>query len=86
MGVERTEESPRRLLFNGKESSSDDLWPEAILANEKLKSIKNPMGKTLADLLDSVTDDPRTRAYLEAVALSDEGNDSKEIVLQEVRR
>jgi monoamine oxidase len=65
---------PRRFYFGGR-------WIE----RPKVEVV-DAHGSTLADALNSSTNDARERAYLEAVALSDEGIDSDQVDLVEWRK
>ncbi|HXH61738.1 MAG TPA: NAD(P)/FAD-dependent oxidoreductase [Fimbriimonadaceae bacterium] len=81
LGLEAERQEGRRsYFFDG--MLSEGLWQQAEEANARLKSAGR-VGGSLGCLLDSVATDERTRRYLEAVALSDEGTDSRNVDLAE---
>lgn len=65
---------PRKFFFGGR------------FIEEPSVEVRADHGATLADALDRSTGDPAVRAYLESVALSDEGTDSDQVDLAEWRR
>ena len=65
---------PRKFFFGGR------------FIDEPIVRIASIDGRSLADALDASANTPAERAYLEAVALSDEGTDSDQVDLAEWKR
>ncbi len=85
LAPEKSDERPRRLHFCGQDAWSDDGWPLAEQATKalwetvpKIKNGQTPF-ESLDDVLDFECEDDVSRAYCEAVALSDEGTDSDRV-------
>jgi monoamine oxidase len=75
LGAVPSDPRPRRFFFGGR------FVPQPSTAHAS-----GTRGKSLGDLLDASARSPLQRAYLEAVALSDEGTDSDQVDLGEWQR
>ncbi|MCW5937534.1 MAG: FAD-dependent oxidoreductase [Fimbriimonadaceae bacterium] len=79
---EPVDKRPSRLVFDAEECASDALWPDAEGAAARLGAASaTATHGTLGELLDRCAETDRARWYLEAKALSDEGDDSDRIGL-----